>query len=159
LQSNLITMSIKAKVLADFIIAMKEKNEVGKAALSGLKAKITEAEKANGNTELNDAEIIKVINTAVKQRKESADAFTKGNRHDLAIKELAELDVLNKYLPAQMTEAEIEAAVREIIPTLEGVATNPNVLSGKTMGAFNKQYPGRANAQVLKEVINRVIAA
>ena len=54
-----------------------------------------------------------------------------------------------------MTEAEIEAAVRELIPTLGGVPQN--VLAGKSMGAFNKAYPGRANAQVLKEVINRIV--
>jgi len=152
-------MSIKAKIQADFVTAMKEKNEVAKTALSSLKAKITEAEKANGNSELADEAIIKVINTAIKQRKESADAFTKGNRPELAAKEQAEIEVINKYLPTQMTEAEIEAAVRQIIPTLEGVATNPNVLSGKTMGAFNKQYPGRADNALVKTVINRVIGA
>jgi len=150
-------MSIKAKIQADFVTAMKDKNETAKAALSSLKAKITEAEKANGNTELAEAAIIKVINTAIKQRKESADAFLKGNRNDLAIKELAEVQVITNYLPTQMSEAEIETAVRTIIPTLDGVVTNPNVLAGKTMGAFNKQYAGRADNALVKTVINRVI--
>ena len=152
-------MSIKARIQADFVTAMKEKNEVTKASLSGLKSDINKAEKdenrVDKTVDLTDAEILKIITKAVKQRKESADAFTKGNRPELAAKELAELDVLNSYLPSQMSEVEIETAVRELIPTLGGVPQN--ILGGKTMGAFNKQYPGRANAQLLKEVINRII--
>lgn len=148
-------MSIKQKIQADFVTAMKEKNDVAKAALSGLKAKITEGEKANKNQDLTDAEIIKIITSAVKQRKDSIDAFTLGNRPELAAKEAGEMEIISTYLPTQMTEAEIEAAVRELIPTLGGVPQN--VLAGKSMGAFNKAYPGRANAQVLKEVINRIV--
>ena len=150
-------MSIKARIQADFVTAMKEKNETGKAALSSLKAKITEAEKANGNTELADEAIIKVINTAIKQRKESADAFVKGNRNDLAMKELAEVQVITNYLPTQMSEADIETAVRAIISESAGVVTNPQILIGKTMGAFNKQYTGRADNALVKAVITRIV--
>lgn len=150
-------MTIKARIQADFVTAMKEKNDTAKAALSGLKSKITEAEKANGNTELTDDAVLKVINTAIKQRKESADAFIKGNRNDLAMKELAEVEVINKYLPAQMSEADIEIAVRQIIAESAGVVTNPQILIGKTMGAFNKQYTGRADNNLVKAVITRIV--
>ena len=153
-------MTIKEKIQADFLTAMREKNEVAKAALSGLKADITRAEKdenrLNKMIDLTDAEVLKIVTKAVKQRKESADAFTKGNRHDLSIKELFEMEIINKYLPAQMTELEIEQAVRNIIPTL--LATTPlNIVGGKTMGVFNKQYPGLANPQTLKSVIEKVL--
>ncbi len=150
-------MSIKARIQADFVTAMKEKNETAKTALSSLKAKITEAEKANGNAELTDDAIIKVINTAIKQRKESVDAFTKGNRQDLASKESAEIDVINKYLPTQMTEAEIETAVRQILGENTAGVVNPQILIGKTMGAFNKQYLGRADNTLVKAVITRIV--
>jgi uncharacterized protein YqeY len=150
-------MSIKASIQAAFVTAMKEKNEVAKITLSGLKAKITEQEKANKNQELTDAEVIKVLTTAVKQRKESADAFTSGNRPELAAKELAEMAVIETFLPAQMTDAEIEAAVRTIIHSFAGQDLQSNVLRGKTMGAFNKQYTGQANPESVKTVINNII--
>jgi uncharacterized protein YqeY len=152
-------MSIKATIQADFVTAMKEKNETGKTALSSLKAKITEAEKANGNTELADEAIIKVINTAIKQRKESADAFLKGNRNDLAIKELAEVEAISKYLPTQMTEAEIKTAVSQILSESTGGVANPQIMIGKTIGAFNKRYPGRADNTLVKTVISGLIFA
>lgn len=150
-------MSLKSTIQTAFVDAMKQKNEIAKIALSGLKAKIIEAEKSNKNQELTDPEIIKVIISAVKQRKESADAFTKGNRPDLAIKELAEVDVFNTFLPSQMTEAEIYTAIREVIGTFAGQDLPSNVMRGKTMGAFNKQYPGRADATMVKNVIENII--
>ena len=150
-------MSVKAQIQADFITAMKEKYETAKAALSGLKAKITEAEKANGNQELTDDAVIKVINTAIKQRKESADAFTNGNRPELAAKELSEVEVFTKYLPAQMSEAEIETAVNALIIAAGDTKLPAQALIGKIMGAFNKQYVGRADAQTLKAVITRIV--
>lgn len=149
-------MSIKAQIQADFVSAMKQKNETAKAALSGLKAKITEGEKANKNQELTDAEVLKIVTTAVKQRKESAEAFTTGNRPELAAKENAEMLIISTYLPAQMTEIEIENAVLEIAPTL-GTGLAANVLRGKIMGAVNKTYPGKINAELLKGVVNRII--
>lgn len=151
-------MTIKARIQADFITAMKEKNDTAKMALSGIKSKITEAEKANGNTELTDDVVLKVINTAIKQRKESAEAFTTGNRPELAAKELAEIEVINKYLPTQMSEAEIEVAVRQIIvDSANVVVANAQILIGKTMGAFNKLYPGRADNSLVKTVITRLV--
>lgn len=150
---------IKQQIHADFVTALKSRNEVSKAALSGLKAKITEAEKANGNQELDEAEILKVITKAVKQRKESADAYTTAGRHDLAIRELAESDVISKYLPAQMTPQEIGNALTEIMQGFSGAITNPNALQGKTIGEFNKRYNGRAEIGMVKEILAKLVNA
>jgi uncharacterized protein YqeY len=150
-------MSLKEKINADFITAMKEKNAVAKMALSGLKTKVTEAEKMNGNSELSDQEVLKVITTAIKQRKQSYDAFMLGNRNDLATKEQEEMKVLEVYLPKQMTEDEIGIAVREIMSNFDGVITNPQALIGKTIGEFNKQYQGMADINLVKTIITNLV--
>ncbi len=149
-------MTIKEKIQADFIAAMKAKDENAKIALSGIKAKITEAEKTNNNQELSDDEIIKVINKAIKQREESAKIYSEAGRSEMATKELLELNVLMDYMPAQMTEAEIEVAVKEIMVGIDH-GGNMNKLTGQTMGMFNKTYQGRADSKLVSEIIKRVI--
>jgi uncharacterized protein YqeY len=151
-------MTLKDKIQKEFVEAMKAKNDVAKSALSGLKAKITEAEKANGNISLGDPEVVKVVSSAIKQRKQSVDAFEQAGRTDLANKEKGEIVVLESFLPKQMTEEEIEKAVREIIANMSEVATNANALQGKTMGAFNKAYSGQADSKVVMEIIKKVTA-
>lgn len=150
-------MTIKEQIQTDFISAMKNKDEISKSALSGVKAKITEAEKVNGNIELTDDEVIKVINKAIKQREESMKIYYDAGRLELATKESDEAIVLKKYMPAQMTEEEIETAVRGIIQGFDGVVTNPNALIGKTMGMFNKNYQGRADLKVVSSIINKIV--
>jgi uncharacterized protein YqeY len=151
-------MTLKDKIQKEFVEAMKAKNDVAKSALSGLKAKITEAEKANGNVSLGDPEVVKVVSSAIKQRKQSVDAFEQAGRTDLANKEKGEIIELETFLPKQMTEDEIEKAVREIIANMSEVATNANALQGKTMGAFNKAYSGQADSKVVMGIIKKVTA-
>lgn len=149
--------TIKEKIQTDFIVAMKSKNEIEKSALSSIKAKITEGEKANGNKELSDDDVIKIINKGIKQREESIRIYTEAGRVELAEKENDEVGVLKKYMPRQMTDTEIEIAVREIIQNFDGVVTNPNALVGKTMGMFNKNHQGRADNKLVSEIIKKVI--
>lgn len=149
-------MTLKERIQKDFIVSMKNKDEVTKSTLSGLKAKITEVEKVNG-VELSDDEIIKVITKSVKQREESIRLFNEGNRPELAVKESEERLVLINYLPTQMTDEEIETAVREIIVGLP-VMTNQNALVGKTMGEFNKKYQGKADSKKVMELIKKVVS-
>jgi uncharacterized protein len=150
-------MNIKERIQFDFIAAMKNKDTIAKSALSGVKAKITESEKSNGNRELSDDEVIKVINKAIKQREESAKIYSEAKRLDLESKELLELNVLMGYMPAQMDKSEIETEIRDILAKLSSVVTNKNALIGKTMGEFNKNYQGRADLKVVLSIINSLI--
>jgi uncharacterized protein YqeY len=150
-------MKLKEKIQLDFIEAMKNKDEISKSALSGIKAKITEAEKANGNTELTEDEIIKVINKAIKQREESMKIYYDAGRLELATKESDEAIILKNYMPAQMTQEEIESAVKEIIEGFGNTVPNKNALIGKTMGMFNKNYQGKADLKIVSSVINKFI--
>lgn len=151
-------MTLKEQIQTEFVTAMKAKDEVAKSALSGLKAKITEAEKANGNVSLGDPEVVKVVSSAIKQRRQSVDAFEQAGRSDLAQNEKNEISVLEKFLPTQMSESDIEKEVREIISSMPEVATNANALQGKTMGMFNKKFPGQADPKLVMEIIKKVIA-
>lgn len=151
-------MSLKATIYADFMTAFKAKDEKAKSALSMLKAKITEAEKANKNQELNDADVLKVILSSVKQRKQSIDEFTKGGRPDLVEKESAELTVLEAYLPKQMSRDEIAAELRTILAGF-GAGDPLNKKVGQSMGLFNKKFPGMADPKVVKEVIDSLVVA
>lgn len=147
--------TLKQKIQTDFITAMKNKELNTKSALSGIKAKITEAEKLKGNVELNDDEVIKVITSGIKQRKQSVDEFTKGNRLDLVVKEQDEIDVLEKYLPKQMTSEEIESVILTILNEFEP-GTNKQRLVGQTIGIFNKRYTGKADNSLVKQIVEKL---
>lgn len=150
-------MNLKQQIQSDFVQAMKSKDEDGKRAISSLKAKITEAEKANKNTELTDTEVIKVVSSAIKQRKQSYEEYTKFGRTDLADVESKDISILERYLPKQMNETEIEIAVREIIQSFSNVITNPNALIGRTVGEFNKKYVGLADVETVKKVVASLV--
>jgi len=148
-------MNLKEKIQKDFIVAMKAKDENAKAALSGIKAKITEAEKANGNSELSDAEVIKVINKAIKQREESQKIYEEAGRSEMAIIECDEACVLRNYMPSQMTESEIEVEIKKIMAVIDS-GGNRNKLVGQTMGTFNKNFQGRADVSTVKNIIEKL---
>jgi hypothetical protein len=148
-------MNLKEKIQKDFIVAMKAKDENAKAALSGIKAKITEAEKANGNSELSDAEVIKVINKAIKQREESQKIYEEAGRSEMAKKECDEACVLRNYMPSQMTESEIEVEIKKIMAVIDS-GGNRNKLVGQTMGTFNKNFQGRADVSTVKNIIEKL---
>ena len=149
-------MSLKQTIQTDFISAMKAKDQDKKSALSGLKAKITEAEKLNKNIELTDDGVIKVIVSSIKQRKQSVDEFTKGNRVDLVEKEQAEINILETYLPSQMTELEIEAEIVKLLPEVPPYGPTMKLV-GQTMGMFNKKFQGRADGNVVRKIIERIV--
>jgi uncharacterized protein YqeY len=152
-------MTIKEKISADFLTAMKAKDIDAKAALSGIKAAITVAEKVNGNTNLPDSEVLKIITKGIKQREESIAIFEKGGRPELAHKEAAEAAILRNYMPSQMTPQEITIALKEILQDLSVTVKNPQALIGKSIGEFNKQYQGRADIGTVKNIINQLIEA
>jgi uncharacterized protein YqeY len=150
-------MTIKEKINADFLTAMKAKDLDAKAALSGIKSVITVAEKANGNAEISDAEVLKLITKAIKQREESIAMYERGGRPELAHKEASEAAVLRNYMPTQMTAQEITDALTQIMQGFAGTITNPRALIGKTIGEFNKQYQGRADIGTVKEIISKLV--
>jgi uncharacterized protein YqeY len=158
-------MSLVKQVNDDFVVAFKEKNTIGKMALGNLKSKLSDAEKIK-KSELTDDEALKVIVSIAKTRNQSIQEFTKAGRMDLVESEKSELDVIEKYLPKQMTEDEIETEVRILISEMDDVKilnfgssnlSNSQVIIGRTIGAFNKKFQGRADVQLVKKIIEKIV--
>ena len=125
-------MTIKDKITGDITAAMKAKDADRLSVLRMTKAALmNEANKKSADYVLTDDETLKVLNTLVKQRKDSAEQFEKGGRDEMAAKERAEIKVLEEYLPQSATKEEIEAAVTDAI-------TETGANSIKEMGAVIK---------------------
>jgi hypothetical protein len=115
-----------------------------------------EAKTAPGaNDELSDADALKILQKLAKQGRESAEIFTQQGRADLAENEMAQVKVLEEYLPKQLTEAELEAALRTIITQL-GV-TEPREM-GKVMGVATKQLAGKADGKAISAMVKKILS-
>lgn len=151
-------MNLKTEIQSRFISAIKNGDTGAKNALASLKTKITEFEKQSGSSEISDNDVLKIITNQVKQRQQSFEAYDLAARKDLAQKEMDEMEVLKALLPAQMSTDEIRAELTKIVSSLpEGLKNNPNALKGKTLGEFNKLFPGRADVSVVTEEISKMI--
>ena len=144
------------KVSGDIKTAMLARDKVALEALRGMKKEFLEAKTSKGSDgNLADDVAVKIIQKMIKQRKESAQIYTEQNRPELAENELAEAAVIEKYLPAQMSDAELEAAVSAIIAQVG--ATGPQDL-GKVMGAASKQLAGKTEGRLISDKVKVLLA-
>ena len=149
-------MSLKITIDAEIKKAMLAKDADSLRALRGIKSLIllAETDKANPNGLTAEVEA-KIIQKAVKQRKESADIFITQNRQDLADIELKEIAVMEKFLPAQLSESEIEAVIKTVI---ESTGAKSAAEMGKVMGAASKELAGKADNKVISEIVKRLLS-
>ncbi len=144
------------KISADIKTAMLAREKVTLEALRGVKKEFLEAKTAKGSDgNLPDDIAIKILQKMVKQRKESAQIFTEQSRPELAENELAEAAVIEKYLPAQMTDEELTAAVAAVIAQVG--ATGPQDM-GKVMGVASKQLAGKTEGKLISEKVKALLA-
>lgn len=144
------------KVSGDIKTAMLARDKVALEALRGIKKEFLEAKTAKGSDgHLPEDVAVKILQKMVKQRKESAQIYSEQSRPELAETELAEAAVIEKYLPAQMTDAELESAVAEIIA--EVGATGPQDM-GKVMGAASKKLAGKTEGRLISEKVKALLA-
>lgn len=143
------------QVSADIKTAMLARDKVALEALRGMKKEFLEAKTAKGGDgTLPDEQAVKIIQKMVKQRKESARIYTEQNRQDLADTELAEIVVLEKYLPAQMSDEQLEAEVAAIIAQVGAVGPQD---MGKVMGVASKQLAGKAEGRAISEKVKALL--
>lgn len=136
--------------------AMKAKDAVRRDTLRNVKKVFLEAKTAPGaNDELSDADALKILQKLAKQGRESAEIFTQQGRADLAENELAQVRVLEEYLPKQLSEAELESALRTIITEL-GVTEAHEM--GKVMGVATKQLAGKADGKAISAMVKKILA-
>lgn len=140
------------QIRTDLTNSLRNKEAVKLSTLRMLSAEITNAEIAlrPSGKMMNDEEVLKVIAKEVKKRKESIEIFSASGRQDLADKEKAELAILEEYMPAQMSEEEIEATVKSI------VAENPNMNFGELMKIVMPKFQGKADGKKVSELVNRL---
>lgn len=149
-------MALFEQISKDIVEAMKAKDKVKLEALRNVKKLFIEAKTAPGaNDTLTDADAIKIMAKMVKQGKDAAGIFTSQGRTDLAEEELAQVHVIEAYLPQPLTAEELEAALRDIIARVG--ATSPKDM-GKVMGAASKELAGRADGKAISALVKQLLA-
>ncbi|MBP7555894.1 MAG: GatB/YqeY domain-containing protein [Chitinophagaceae bacterium] len=148
-------MNLEQKIMAELKTAMLAKDEKALRSLRAVKAAILLAKTAEGGSgELKEEEEIKLLQKLVKQRKDSLDIFMQQNRPDLAQKEQEELDVIEKFLPKQMSAEELREALTAIIA--QTGAQSPADL-GKVMGMATKQLAGKADGKAISTMVKEML--
>jgi uncharacterized protein YqeY len=149
-------MSLEQQVMAEMKDAMKSKNEAVLRSLRSIKAEIIKAKTDPGaHGEIDEATEQKFLQKMMKQRKDSYEIFTQQGREDLAEKEKEEMEVIEKFLPKQMSADEIKEAVAAIIK--ETGATSVADL-GKVMGTASKQLAGKADGKTISAIVKELLA-
>lgn len=149
-------MDLFTQVSSDIRTAMKAHDKVRVETLRNMKKVFLEAKTAPGsNDTLEDAQALKILAKLVKQGEESAATYRQAGREDLAEEELAQVAVIREYLPQPLTEAEIEAQVKEIIAQT-GVTDIKGM--GQVMGIASKQMAGRADGKVISAIVRKLLA-
>jgi len=149
-------MTLFDQISEDIKSAMKARDKVRLETLRNIKKVFLEAKTAPGaNDTLADADALKIISKLAKQGKETAATYTQAGRQDLADAELAQVEVLESYLPKQLSQDEIEAEVKKIIA--EVGATSMKEM-GKVMGTASKQLAGKADGRVISEIVKKLLA-
>jgi uncharacterized protein YqeY len=148
-------MSLLSRIQDDVKTAMKAG---AKEKLGTLRMAVSELKRAaiDSRAELTDEQEVAILQRMLKQRRESIDAFTKGNRPDLVATEQAEIEVLAAYMPAQLTDEELAAAVREVIA--QTGATSARDL-GKVMGPLLKRHAGRLDGNRARAAVQAALGA
>lgn len=149
-------MSLKSQIESDIKSAMLKKDKDRLRALRAIKSLILLAETEKGGGEvLSEATEMKLLTKAAKQRKDSLEIFKQQGRDDLAAVEQAELDVIDDYLPKQMSEEEVEAEVKKIIE--ETSASGPQDM-GKVMGVATKKLAGKAEGKTISAIAKKLLS-
>ena len=148
------------KIQTDIMLAMKAKDDVVLTTLRGVKTAIMQYKtssnfKGDRDSNLPDSEVIKIMQKLAKERRETAEVYKNAGREELANKELAEADVIEKYLPKAMTEAEVEELVKVAI-------TEVGATSMKEMGLViknvNAKANGRTDGKTISSIVKRLLA-
>ncbi len=148
-------MGLREQLMADLKDAMRSGDEVRKSTIRMARAAIVNAEKAEGATELTEADLQQIIAQQAKQRRDSIAEFEKGGREDLAAREQAELAVLMRYLPRQLTEAEIETAAKAKIAE---VGATSMAQFGSVMRPLMAEFGDQADGRLVNQVVRRLLS-
>lgn len=143
-------MNLKEKIKNDLRQALKKRDERRISTLRMLNNALINLEITQKRRKLDDQAIQKTIQSEVKKRRDSIEAFQKGNRDDLVKKESEELEILKEYLPAELSQEEIREIVQKIISGLEDKSPKN---FGQVMGQVMKEVQGRAEGKIVSQIV------
>jgi len=149
-------MSLEQKIMTDLKTAMLSKDEKALRGLRAIKAAILLAKTAEGaGGELNQEEEVKLLQKLVKQRKDSLEIYQQQNRSDLAQKEQEEIDIIEKFLPQQLSAEDLQLEIKKIIA--ETGASSPADM-GKVMGVATKRLAGKADGKTISAAVKNLLS-
>ncbi len=149
-------MSLQANITTALKEAMKAKDQVALESLRAIKSEILLAQTSGADAALTEADEIKLLQKLVKQRKDAAAIFVEQGRNDLAEPELAQAAVIEQFLPAQLSEAEVESVIQSIIT--EGNYTGMASM-GQVMGLANAKLAGSADGKTISTIVKKLLTA
>ena len=141
------------QIRADLTESMKARTAERTSTLRMLQSALKN-EQINVGHELSDEEAMGVIRKGIKQRLDSVEQFTKGNRPELAAKEQSEMEILKAYMPPELTDSELESGLREIVAST-GAQSKKDM--GKVMKEATARYKGRAEGKKIQEIVSRLL--
>jgi len=145
-------MSIKEKIEKDFIEAVRAKDKVRLATFRLLKSSL-ENKRIEKMKDLTDEDTVAVLKTEAKKRREAIESYEAGNREEMAQAEKAELEIIENYLPEQMSVEDVEAKVKEIVEKIPEEERD----FGKVMGMVMKELKGQADGQVVNQAVKKIL--
>ncbi|MDD3772728.1 MAG: GatB/YqeY domain-containing protein [Weeksellaceae bacterium] len=147
-------MSLEGKIMEQMKEAMKAKNQIALEALRAVKSELLLLKTSGSSVEISDTQEIALLQRLIKQRKEAAEQFSTNNRQELAEKELAQAEVIQTFLPQQLSVEELEEKLKEIIAQLG--ATSPKDM-GKVMGVAGTQLAGKADGKTIADSVKKLL--
>lgn len=149
-------MTLKEKINNDLKDAMRSKDKIKLETIRSIRALILEFEKSGSHEELNEEKEINLLTSAAKKRKEAIEQYENAGRQDIADKERAELEIIQSYLPKQLSVEEVEAEVKKIADEIGAVSKTD---FAKLVPASIKQLKGKADGKLVKEIVEKVLSA
>lgn len=147
-------MGLQQKVMEQMKVAMKSKDKVALESLRAIKSALLMAQ-TSGEAEMSEEDEVKLVQKLVKQRKDSAAIFTEQGREDLAEPELAQVAVIEQFLPEQLTEEEVEKVV---LQTIAVVGASGMKDMGKIMGIVSKELSGKADGKTISNIVKNKLS-
>ncbi len=143
-------MSLKEKIGEDLKKSMLEKNAFRTETLRSIRAEILKMDKSGMDREMNEEEELQLLNKQAKMRKESIEMFEAAERMDLVERETKQLEIINEYLPKQLSREEAEAIIDNVIKE-SGAASAKDI--GKVMGPVMKELKGKFDGKIIQEIV------
>ena len=149
-------MSLEAKIVTDLKAAMKAKDKVALRGIRAIKSQIILAKTDGSGKEIDEAAEIKMLQKMIKQRKDSISIYETQNRPELAATEKEEVEVIERYLPQQMGEAELTGVLQAIIAKTGATSMKD---MGKIMGMASKQLGGKADGKTISSIVKAKLSS